>query len=260
MDTETGASFEKGYYDENGQRYDDVTFEENGRYKNVVCHCPYCDQDTILELSAGDVTEHSMKCQHCGGPMEIRSELDSLLGDTSGNTHVYRSEESLRNAFPKKEEKKKKKKHLWLIVAVLMLAFGLKNRVVESLEQSAPGGQTTVAENQGSTVTLGKTVYLERQAGGAYRVVTDVVRANKILTYDRNADSYYDESANCWAWYNTEVTPAVWQYWYEGISSDFGDYGWMEHDAKGWYIEKSNGNWIPVPDRYDTSKLWYIEQ
>ena len=37
-DAETGVSFEKGYYDENGRRYDDVTFEENGRYKNVVCH------------------------------------------------------------------------------------------------------------------------------------------------------------------------------------------------------------------------------
>ena len=44
-DAETGASYQKGYYDENGQRYENVAFEENGKYKSVVCGCPYCGLD-----------------------------------------------------------------------------------------------------------------------------------------------------------------------------------------------------------------------
>ena len=46
---------------------------------------------------------------------------------------------------------------------------------------------------------------------------------------------------------------------YEGISSDYGDYGWMEHDSEGWWIEASEGNWIPLPSSYDSSGLWYID-
>ena len=55
------------------------------------------------------------------------------------------------------------------------------------------------------------------------------------------------------------MDPPVWQYWYEGISSDYGDYGWMEHDDDGWYIEKDHGEWIKLPDKYGTDGLWYIE-
>ena len=97
-----------------------------------------------------------------------------------------------------------------------------------------------------------------RGPDGSYHVVNDVVRADRILYYDSDADSYYDEATACWLWYNTDVEPAIWQYWYEGISSDFGDYGWMEHDSDGWWIEESEGNWIPLPDQYDASQLWLV--
>ena len=270
VDAETGTSYQKGYYDENGQRYDSVTFEEGGRYRNVVCHCPYCGQDSILDLSASDVEAHSLKCPSCGGPMEIVSELDAILGEAepAGNTHVYNSEESLKSAFPAK-----KKKRTWPMVAIVLVALGvLRNagdRIQQSISQPDSGQiqqvvsqpdsgqiqQISVVENPGIT---GDAVYLELQTDGSYHVVNDVIRADKILYYDRDADSYFDEYTQCWLWYNTDVEPALWQYWYEGISSDFGDWGWMEHDDTGWYIEESEGNWIPVPERYDTSGLWYI--
>ena len=53
----------------------------------------------------------------------------------------------------------------------------------------------------------------------------------------------------------------TWQYWYEGISSDFGDYGWMEwdKDEKEWYIEEYDGEWIILPEEYDRSRLWHVE-
>ena len=40
-----------------------------------------------------------------------------------------------------------------------------------------------------------------------------------------------------------------------------GDYGAMEYDTaeQHWYIESEDG-WVPLPDSYDTSGLWYIEE
>ena len=257
-DRDTGVSYDKGYYDENGQRYDHVSFEENGRYKNVLCHCPYCDQETLLDLSADDAAARYLKCPHCGGPMELRSELDAIVRGAPGNTHVYRSEESLKNAFPKK----KKKNRLWLIVAVLILLSGLGKRIGEKRAENnppLPGTQLQQIETaQNATPQYGSNVFLERQEDGAYHVVTDVLRANKILYFDRDADSYYDEGSDCWLWYNTDVEQPLWQYWYEGISSDYGDYGWMEHGPDGWFIEEANGKWVPVPEKYDTAGLWWI--
>ena len=255
-DAETGASYQKGYYDENGQRYENVAFEENGKYKSVVCGCPYCGLDTILDLGADAAAGHSLKCPNCGGPMEIRSELDTILSEVPENTHVYDSEESLKNAFPQK----RKKTRLWPFVLALMLVFSAVNRVRARLRPE-PVQQLPTTVSSGSTLSLapfGDHLYLEKQEDGSYHVVTDVLRADKLLDYERDSDNYYDEASDCWLWYNREVEPAVWQYWYEGVSSDFGDYGWMEHADDGWHIEASEGNWIPLPEKYDASGLWYI--
>ena len=189
--------------------------------------------------------------------MEIRSELDAILRDIPENTHVYNSEESLKNAFPRK----KKKRPIWLIAAIILVLAGFGKKIREEREENPllpPSGQIQQITVSGNTPSRSDTVFLEKQSDGSYHVVTDVIRSDKILYYDRDADSYYDETTDCWAWYNTDVEPAVWQFWVEGISSDYGDYGWMEHDPSGWFIEKSEGEWIPVPDQYDTTSLWWI--
>ena len=124
-----------------------------------------------------------------------------------------------------------------------------------------PVQQLPTTVSSGNTLSLapfGDHLFLEKQEDGSYHVVTDVLRADKLLDYERDSDNYYDEASDCWLWYNTTVEPAVWQYWYEGVSSAIGDYGWMEHDAEGWHIEASEGNWIPLPEKYDASGLWYI--
>ena len=251
-DTASGTHYEKGYYDENGKYYDSVAFQKNGRYENVVCHCPYCDNKTLLNLNNTAGATESLQCPNCGAPMEILSELDEITGQPAENTHVYQSEESLKNAFGKP----KKKRGLGLPIAVILAVVLLVSRAARSLTQSvqpAPYQQLQLTEQQTESL------YLERQADGSYHRVTDPLRADRILIYDAYEDSYYDEDSDCWLWYNTEVDPPVWQYWAEGISSDFGDYGWMEHDEDGWWIEASNGNWIQLPAKYDTSGLWYID-
>ena len=122
-DRGSGTTYEKGYYDENGQYYADVSFTKNGKYENVVCNCPYCGQDTILNLTADDIAAHHLQCPHCGGPMTIKSELDEYLQQPTENTHVYNSEESLRQFTG--TNKKKKRRKWWIIGLVLLILYAI---------------------------------------------------------------------------------------------------------------------------------------
>ena len=280
----SNTSYEEGFYDENGQYYKSVAFPQNGTYENVVCRCPYCGRESILNLSQDDVYRHDLECSHCGGPMEIVSTLDEYCGGATSpeerpNTHVYASEESLR----KFREKPKKKRRGCLtafvitsLVFVFLYALGSYSIAKQEREAALQNNQPvsygendgTPAAQQGNGVLsledddggFGEKIAL-RPAGEGSFVITDsslADSAEKLLLWDREAESYYDPDTECWLWFNTDVSPSVWQYWYEGISSDYGDYGWMEHEDSGWYIETDNGRWERLPERYDTARLWYI--
>ena len=71
----------------------------------------------------------------------------------------------------------------------------------------------------------------------------------------KNIDAF-DYDSNCYLWYNTDVSPNLWQYWYDDIAGDE-YYGWMECEGEDWYIEVSDTEW----EKYDgdTSQLWHIE-
>ena len=79
--------------------------------------------------------------------------------------------------------------------------------------------------------------------------------------WDPDNEWYYDPVTDCYFWYNDTTKTHTWQYWYEDISSDYGDYGWMEWDSseQQWYIEVSDGEFIELPSKYDTSNLWHVE-
>ena len=79
--------------------------------------------------------------------------------------------------------------------------------------------------------------------------------------WDDEMECYYDPETDCYFWYNDTTKTHTWQYWYEDISSDYGDYGWMEYDAseKQWYIEVSDEEWVELPSEYDRSDLWHVE-
>ena len=233
VDSSTGTSYEKGYYDENGNRYDDVAFSKNGVYENVLCHCPYCGQDAVMDLSAKDVGVKQLQCPSCGGPVEIRSMLDDAVRGPSASGGVT------RQAAPKKRGRGCL---ITTIISVVILAI---LAVFGSQLPSDGGGQDTLA--------------LVQTGAHSYRVAESGEAADLTLGWDRDSESYYDPGSECWVWYNTDVSPNVWQYWVEGISSDYGDYGWMEHDETGWYIEADQGVWTEVPAWYDTSGLWYFD-
>ena len=252
-DTSTGTYYEKGYYDENGDRYDDVSFARNGKYENVLCHCDYCGRDTLLNLDATDALT-DLKCPGCTAPLTIKSALDEVVA--TGGTYS-----PSRYTPAQTGPRKKKRKWPW-ILAVFLLLVGLGEYQIAKEEANQPQVdpvQQIQYNYNNSSVGLGTEISLRRSGADSYRY-SAAGSADKTLVWDVGADSYYDEDSDCWLWYNEDVNPAVWQYWYEGISSDYEDGGWMEHYSDGWFIEASPGNWIPLPDSYDRSGLWYIDE
>ena len=257
-DSSSGVRYEKGYYDENGQRYEDVAFEKNGKFENVVCHCPYCAQDSLVNLDADAVGAQALQCPYCGAPMEIRSLLDQSAGVSDLRTDAAAADFG-GGAYT---QQPKKKSRVWLVAAILLLSLFVIGRAVSRIGragqqlQEFPTGQYDVGGPSSNVELFGETIALSSGEDGAFFIGGG--EADKLLVWSAGDESYYDAQSDCWLWYNTDVEPPVWQYWYEGISSDYGDYGWMEHDADGWYIEASGGNWIQLPPRYDASALWYI--
>lgn len=250
-DTSTGTYYEKGYYDENGDRYDDVSFARNGKYENVLCHCDYCGRDTLLNLDATDALT-DLKCPGCTAPLTIKSALDEVV--TTGGTYSPSS-----YAPAQTRTRKKSRKWPW-ILAVFLLLVGIGEYQIAKEEANQPQVDPVqqIQQIEYSPASFGKEIKLGRTGSDSY-VYTSSGSADKTLVWDSEMDSYYDRDSDCWLWYNEDVSPAVWQYWYEGISSDYGDYGWMEHYSDGWFIEETAGNWVPLPDSYDTGNLWYIE-
>ena len=213
-----------------------------------------------MNLSAAEISSRKLECANCGAPLEIRSALDKY--QSGGNTAVSRAY-GQNYARARARRRKKIWPVLLVIVAVLAGLIGLGSHVVKKQESQ------TFQETQAESFRLNDefesmpeflnqdTIYLSETGPQTYAVSSSP--ADKELVWDESADSFYDQETDCWLWYNTDVEPPLWQYWYEGISSDFGDYGWMEHDSDGWFIEASYGNWIELPEEYDTGSLWYIE-
>ena len=79
-----------------------------------------------------------------------------------------------------------------------------------------------------------------------------------LLTWSDYDESYYEADTDCYVWFNTDADPALWQYWYEGISSYYDDSGWMEYEDGTWYIETRYGNWEEVDLSGYGDRIWHF--
>ena len=285
-DAATGREYRQGYYDEDGAYYEDVAFREDGVYKNVLCKCEYCD--TITKL---DWTESGpLICPQCGGAMKLLSTLDEYTRDPQYETLRNRSDYvdyADRDGGPGEADDLEPKRILGILLAVLVAVLMLVSLAQSETDSRDEGydpehrpedgwvylgngayGQYgrpdgSIADAPVSNVELfGAVVYLRETAPGVCAITDLPGEASRRLIWSYSEDSYYENDSGLWLWYNTDVYPSLWQYWYEPISGDYGDYGdygWMEYEDGVWYIEAEEGDWIPVPASYDTSPLWHID-
>lgn len=221
----TGQYFKKGYYDEDGNWYADVLIKDN-QTNEARFVCPYCD----TEVRTNWVKGAKPSCPNCSAQLQEieEDEIESVpyTGMTRGSCRKPFS--TLRILL-----------FVFLGMSILQsAAFALLNF-----------GKSDVSESSSS-------ISAPAQMQSSYYVE----ELGRSCPWDSESGNYYDQTTDCYFWYNDELDYPAWQYWYEGISSDFGEYGWMEYNEfEGkWYIEADYGDWIELPDTYDTSNLWYI--
>lgn len=262
LDRTTGRSYQPGYYDENGQYYESVVIKEGDKYKNVICECEYCGTKHTMDFT----TQQELVCPNCGAPLKVLSNLNDYVEQ---QTAGVKSSGGTEKKFP-----------VWipvviiaavaLLICMVMFTVRMAQNVMGNFYDSGyssgydgygydSSGYSAPAEEYLSNPEMfGRTVYLDKLDGSAYAISDDGNASyDKVLTWDSSYESYYDPEADCYLWYNTDVYPNVWQYWYEGVSSSY-ESGWMEYEAGTWYVEDTPGNWYALPDA--EPQMWHMEE
>ena len=62
-----GKTYQPGYYDENGTRYDNLMMKNADGSNTLILTCEYCGTTTKLDWKEGDVPH----CSKCGAPLDI---------------------------------------------------------------------------------------------------------------------------------------------------------------------------------------------
>jgi len=264
-DEKTGVSYRKGYYDENGTFYDgeSVVFKKPDGSYEAHYECEYCD----TELEANWKEGFYPTCKNCGAEMnKTPVYIDEIISIGTG-------EASYRDVYETEEDRTK---HLlkgmlvsfaWPIVIIVIMfsAVAKVNRETYPEFERVIYSETAPVEEYDSDSTeetetnleiYGTEIFLDEISPDVYRICDEEEEYEKHLTWDYGARSYYDYDSDCYLWYNTDVSPNLWQYWYDDIAGD-NYYGWMECEGENWYIEVSDTEWELYEG--DTDGLWHIE-
>ena len=217
-----------GWYDEHNNRYDAAAFEG---FTGATCICGNCGQSSSLDIRDQSVTQY--ECPNCHYIVKVAIEKeDEVKALTSLGKEYFGSI----------------KFKIFCAVLAALIVFGSMVGIpnIPAINEK----QIT----QESTKELGLRL---KNVGNDRYVCTKSASPDKTLVWD--GENYHDTELDLYVWYNESAEQ--YQYWYKPISEHYGDYGWMEYDSVDghWYIEKENGKWIVVPDEYDTSKLYHIE-
>ena len=251
-DIETGTVYKKGYYDENGDHYETLILKHNQKYENVPLRCEYCGTTCVRDLTDDSQT---MACENCGANMIIEAVLDEPDREIPDYGISSAKMKGLSIALV-----------ITAITFILSFAamsflgtfFRLSRAYRENYTYTPVETVESASKPVSNTDIFGSTLYLKNGADGYS--LSDSGDYDKVLYWDYSYESYYDKDTDCYVWYNTDVSPNLWQYWYEDISSDFGDYGWMEYEDGQWYVEYDDGEWTQLDNgKYDQSVLWHFD-
>ena len=259
VDSANGASYKQGYYDENGKYYDadSLMFKHPDGSYNAHFVCEYCGNEAEFVWKEGVYPT----CKSCGAQMNKEmAYVDDII--QVGNYRSAQISPANGMSYVKK-----------IIIIYMIIVFGgsILSHIIgmiamfvnfsgfsDEIINMAYEIENNIDEyDEDTNIDIyGTDLYLDEVAENTYVICEETDDYEKHLTWDYGADSYYDYDSDCYLWFNTDVSPNLWQYWYEDIAgSEY--YGWMECEGSTWYIEVSDTEW----EKYtgDTSDLWHIQ-
>lgn len=197
----------------------------------TMLRCAYCGNRVLYQWQEGSIPT----CERCGAQFEVDI-TDTAMPAPSGVR--WGVDESVKRTFSEIHPVGKVAIGVMLVAVllpILMIVGAVFSVVTSAISSNGTEIRNESVQNSIYVEEIGRTCYLD-------------------------GEDWYDSQTECWFYYNDDVAPAQWQYWYEGISSDYGDYGWMEYDMDeaAWYLEVGDGQWVHLPETYDTSNLWHM--
>ncbi len=240
-DPRRGTTYKAGYYDENGKHYSKVYVKDQENLIDFKCN--YCGTNVKLKWEEGAIPS----CPNCAALLE--EEFKDAIIDTEvvvEKPRRYADSSENESVFASTGFK------VGAAVSAIVLAvggFGLaRKNAIENQDTTPVIDYSQVVQEEELTMksVFGDTLYIES--------------IDRSLTWDDSFQMYYDKTSDCYLVYNMDAIPYVWQYWYEGISSDYDESGWMEYDYEedAWYIEDDGGDWTKVPEK-KAEKLWHVD-
>lgn len=257
-DEATGTYYRKGYYDEDGTYYDgdSIAFKKPDGSYEAHYQCDYCGTEFESNWKEGFYPT----CKNCGAEMQKTPVYIDEILEIESSSPTYVAPPIVGKVLLVVLGLSFLTPFIFMIF-FLILSFSLERSVSESDKwvQTGDGEYRYVGESETTETNLdiyGTEIYLDEISDNIYRICDEEDDYEKHITWDYGAKSYYDYESDCYLWYNTDVSPNLWQYWYDDIAGD-AYYGWMECEGDAWFIEVSDTEW----DRYsgDTSELWHIE-
>ena len=219
---DNGITYRAGYYDEKGNYYRNLAVKN----LSTMLTCKYCGNQMVYTWKEGDVPS----CSKCGANYEIDI-VDRPMNEFINVAKMLMCVYGVLIALAM---------GIVIVFQVISMVF---TAILGNL--GSPTGNPTDGSEQAHR-TMPSEVYVEEIGRTCYL----------------NGENYFDPDTGCWFWWNDEIEPAQWQYWYEGISNDYEDYGWLEYDdyKQSWWIEMSEGSWGELnSDFYDTSNMWHFK-
>ena len=259
-DGETNTHYKKGYYDENGTFYEELNLQYSENEIIEMLKCEYCGSVEKIDLK-NMPTNETLKCSNCCAILDFDniSELntDYYVCDDLGNfpnSPIIENPQNTTNNYMNQTTNTKPTSRLLIVLVVIVsmcvgcIPICCITNIINSSEYESSYDYDYNYNNNNSDVII----------NNDYKHFGDSVYIPEIdRTCYFDGEYYYDNETQCYFWYNQELTPAIFQYWYEDFSSQYGDYGWLEYDEieNAWYVETSYDNWEKVEN--PPSYFWY---
>ena len=292
-DETTGRKYKSGYYDEKGNYSKQVILRKNSQYETrAICNycgtqiklkwtkgalpsCPNCGA-SLSEIMDGAVIEEQIKpVAHTSVVADTRSPDDTYFRNGQHIGALDKIDTSKLSSVEKEESINSGRIAGGFIVVVTAIVLAVIVGDAVNTKNSTKGHVYTYSSEEWESIEQSRE--LDRQTATPEPTPAPEYYFKFVAEEDfystiyvdaigrecswHSSGNYYDKTTDCYFWLNTDVEPPIWQYWYEGISSAYGDYGWMEYDfaEDKWYIEASAGNWIVLPEgKYDKDRLWHM--
>jgi hypothetical protein len=213
--------------------------------------CRFCGGKVNAKLAGSGMT-----CPNCGGNLqESDAVTETVRSAPVQSAPQYSSPDTSINAYPNRPSLGEKLKSCLGTLFGLAVVCGIAGVVIFFVTRAdARRDEQYYYDNQ----------YGYEDDFGGYQAEHHepmyVAPLGREVSWDDDYESYYDRQTDCYFFQNLDVDPPVWQYWFEGISSDYGDYGWLEWDAKEqcWYVQTGENRWEQLPADKGAG-LWHFD-